>query len=111
MNSILDKWNKIYSKQYCKDITASSVVIDNAHLLPNVGKALDLACGMGANAIFLAEHKLQVDAWDVSSDALKQLEAIRNFIPDTNVFDMTIQQYLNLKGVIFPERYPGLPYQ
>jgi tellurite methyltransferase len=91
MKSIADKWDKIYSKQHCKDITASSVVIDNAHLLPRAGKALDLACGMGANAIFLAEHKLQVDAWDVSFDAMKQLDEYsreKNLTISTSIRDV-----------------------
>ncbi len=74
MGSIADKWNNIYSKQHCADNTPSTVVIENSHLLPCSGKALDLACGMGANAIFLAKLNLQVDAWDVSSMALKKIE-------------------------------------
>ena len=68
-----DKWDKIYSKKTHEEHSPCSVIVENAHLLPSAGKALDLACGMGANAIFLAEHQLQVDAWDVSSIALKKL--------------------------------------
>lgn len=74
MAAIEDKWNKIYSQQNCSDITPSAVLLDNSHLLPSTGKALDVACGMGANAIYLAELKLQVEAWDVSSVALKKLD-------------------------------------
>ncbi len=74
MSSISDKWNNIYFQQGCEDITPSTVLIENSHLLPNTGKALDLACGMGANAILLAKQKLQVHAWDVSSTALEKLD-------------------------------------
>ena len=73
MSAIEDKWNKIYSQQNCSDITPSTILQENSHLLPSTGKALDIACGMGANAIFLAKHKLRVDAWDISSTALKKL--------------------------------------
>ncbi len=34
------------------------------------GKALDLACGIGRNALFLAEHGFSVDAMDISEVAL-----------------------------------------
>lgn len=73
MSSIADKWNKIYSQQNCADATPNTVLLENSHLLPSAGKALDLACGMGANAILLAKHELEVDAWDVSSTALKKI--------------------------------------
>jgi len=36
------------------------------------GRALDLACGTGRNALFLAEHGYQVDALDVAAAALAQ---------------------------------------
>jgi SAM-dependent methyltransferase len=43
-------------------------------LLPS-GAALDLACGTGRNALFLAEHGLHVTAVDWSAAALDTLEA------------------------------------
>ncbi len=43
-------------------------------LLPS-GAALDLACGTGRNALFLAEHGLRVSAVDWSGAALDILEA------------------------------------
>lgn len=47
----------------------------NAHLLPATGCALDLACGLGGNALFLAKRGLQVDAWDLSPVAIQRLDA------------------------------------
>ncbi len=38
------------------------------------GKALDLACGLGRNSLFLAEHGMTVDAVDISDVALDRLE-------------------------------------
>jgi len=74
MSPVADKWNNIYTQKSCVDLIPSTVLVENAHLLPNRGKALDLACGLGANAIYLAKHKLIVDAWDVSTTALKKLD-------------------------------------
>jgi SAM-dependent methyltransferase len=52
------------------------VLLDNAHLLPPRGTALDLACGLGANSLFLAEHGLQTCAWDISPVAVEKLNTL-----------------------------------
>lgn len=52
----------------------AEVLQRNDHLLPRTGRALDLACGRGANALYLAEHGLQVDAWDYSETAIERLD-------------------------------------
>ncbi len=52
---------------------ASRVLQDFCHLLPDQGDALDLACGLGGNALFLAKTRLSVQAWDVSSVAINKL--------------------------------------
>jgi len=43
------------------------------HLLPASGTALDLACGLGGNALLLAERGLRTCAWDVSPVAIARL--------------------------------------
>ena len=61
------------------DIPApAEVLLNNQHLLPEKGAALDLACGRGANALLLAEHGLTVSAWDISSAALEHLDQDAN---------------------------------
>ncbi|MCO4836846.1 MAG: class I SAM-dependent methyltransferase [Oceanospirillaceae bacterium] len=45
-----------------------------AHLLPTNGIALDLACGLGQNSIFLIKHGLTVHSWDYSTVALEQMK-------------------------------------
>jgi SAM-dependent methyltransferase len=47
-----------------------SLLTENAYLLPTDGAALDLACGTGANALFLAQRGLQTQAWDMSAVAI-----------------------------------------
>jgi SAM-dependent methyltransferase len=39
------------------------------------GRALDLACGLGANAVYLAEGGFEVEAFDWSFEALRKLRA------------------------------------
>jgi SAM-dependent methyltransferase len=67
-----DKWNTRY-EQVSADLQASQVLLQNQHLLPAGGTALDLACGRGGNAILLAKHGLQVDAVDISDVTINAL--------------------------------------
>ena len=75
MDSLIDKWNHIYSQVDINTIQASGVLIENAYLLPEKGTALDLASGLGGNALFLAQQNLAVTAWDISLTAIAKLSA------------------------------------
>jgi tellurite methyltransferase len=55
---------------------AARVLADNVHLLPASGRALDLACGLGANALLLAERGLRTWAWDLSPVAVERLQGV-----------------------------------
>ncbi len=56
--------------------TVAEVLLRNQHLLPPQGRALDLACGRGANSLYLAAQGLVVDAWDFSAVAIKRLQQL-----------------------------------
>jgi 2-polyprenyl-3-methyl-5-hydroxy-6-metoxy-1,4-benzoquinol methylase len=75
MDNLINKWNQFYRQTEIKGIRASDVLIENAYLLPDTGTALDLACGLGGNALFLAQQHLAVTAWDISSIAIAKLTA------------------------------------
>ncbi len=66
------RWNQRYA---ARDVPGEAAIVlrDNNHLLPRSGRALDLACGLGANALMLAGHGLEVDAADCSDVALEKL--------------------------------------
>ncbi|MCK5522542.1 MAG: methyltransferase domain-containing protein [Thiomargarita sp.] len=71
MSSI--KWNNRY--QTTTDMPSPChVVAAYTHLLPANGTALDLACGLGANALLLARHGLETHAWDYAQTALERLQ-------------------------------------
>tara|TARA_R110002111_G_scaffold72118_1_gene115401 strand:- start:577 stop:1155 length:579 start_codon:yes stop_codon:yes gene_type:complete len=72
MQTIQTKWDQIY-QQHNGALRVVEVLQNNHYLLPKAGIALDLACGMGGNAVFLAEKGLTVKAWDISSVAIEQL--------------------------------------
>lgn len=67
------KWDQIYSQRDKAGPQAAEVLLQNRHLLPSKGKALDLACGLGANSLLLAESGLDVSAWDISPVAVEAL--------------------------------------
>lgn len=52
---------------------AAEVLAENSHLLPAAGNALDIACGAGNNALFLAARGLRTTAWDISPVAIAKL--------------------------------------
>jgi len=68
------KWNSRY--QAATDMPpACQVLTAYTHLLPIQGNALDFACGLGANALLLARHGLETNAWDSAEVALERLQA------------------------------------
>ena len=67
------KWDACYASSTEHVLLPCEFLLDYQHLLPEQGSALDLACGRGGNAIFLAEHGLNVEAWDISSKAIELL--------------------------------------
>lgn len=66
------RWNRRYREANAVG-EPLQVLRDNRHLLPTRGEALDLACGLGANALLLAEQRLNTHAWDISSVAVEAL--------------------------------------
>lgn len=67
------KWNTLYSEGKGNSEPAH-VLTDNLFLLPKAGHALDLACGLGENALLLAKQGLTTEAWDISTVALQKIQ-------------------------------------
>ncbi|WP_333687417.1 class I SAM-dependent methyltransferase [Methylococcus capsulatus] len=67
------KWNRIYREWKGPFPNAAMVLSQNEHLLPGGGRALDLACGLGGNALFLARRGFEVDAIDLSEAGIEAL--------------------------------------
>ena len=95
---IRQKWNQRFSTSRSPN-DAARVLTENTHLLPHGGRALDLACGLGGNALLLAEWGLAVDALDVSEVALEKLQG---FAAASNVTVNTVCQ--DLETTALPER-------
>lgn len=75
MSDVQQKWDARYREAIGNYPEPALVLQQNQHLLPKQGQAVDLACGLGANALLLAKLGLQSQAWDISNEALAKLSA------------------------------------
>jgi SAM-dependent methyltransferase len=66
-----DKWNQRYSEDSYRKNNPVTLLSDWLPAIP-VGRALDVACGAGRNAILLAQNGFEVDAIDISRAGLDQ---------------------------------------
>jgi len=70
------KWNERYRNgAYAERMHPSSLLAQWIDRIPR-GRALDVACGAGRNALFLARHGFAVDAVDISCEAVKTAAGI-----------------------------------
>ena len=80
-------------------------------LLPR-GKAIDLATGEGRNAVFLAQHGLQVDAVDISEVGLEKARKlaketgvrIRTILADLDIYPIPREHYDLIANFYFLDR-------
>lgn len=72
MKSDREKWNSRYSTESGDTPYPDQLLLEWSEILTS-GRALDLACGRGANSIFVAQRGYWVDALDISFVALRSL--------------------------------------
>ena len=83
-----ERWNKKYSTNVIP--TKVVKVVEDFAKLATGKRALDLACGMGRNAKYLASLGFKVDALDISPIAIESLKNIENIEPKEVDFDTYI---------------------
>ena len=66
-----DKWNKRYAEDSYRKGNPVTLLENWIEHIPR-GKAIDIACGSGRNALFMAQAGFDVDAIDISSEGLKK---------------------------------------
>jgi len=106
-----ERWDKKYKNNHPIPSKIAEVV-EKYSLLAKGRKALDIACGTGRNAKFLASQGFQVDALDISSvalESLKDIENIRakevdfdNYRLEENAYDLIVCTYY-LNRSLFPQ--------
>jgi 2-polyprenyl-3-methyl-5-hydroxy-6-metoxy-1,4-benzoquinol methylase len=73
MNETQSKWNERWREKASTSKWQVDVWLQKVRPLLPEGRALDVACGVGRNALFLAEQQFAVTAIDISDEALVQL--------------------------------------
>ncbi|BBP44870.1 SAM-dependent methyltransferase [Thiosulfatimonas sediminis] len=110
MHSTQPKWELHYADATLQTPANPCFVLQqHSTLLPFSGRALEIACGLGGNARFLARCGLKTDAWDISDNALTILNnyaslhhlPITPLITDLEQMLLPYQQY----DVIVVSRY------
>lgn len=88
MISDRDKWDRKYREE--RFPTDPSRVVREFYHMAKTGRALDIACGNGRNACFLAAQGFEVDAVDISEEGLQRF-ACRS--PAINRICMDLRSY------------------
>jgi len=71
-----EKWNRRYREgAYTERVHPCALLEDWIDGIP-VGRAIDVACGAGRNALYLADRGFAVDAVDISGEALDRARGI-----------------------------------
>jgi len=65
-----NRWNDRYESGEYQGRTHPSELIRNWHRICNVGSALDLACGIGRNSVYLADQGFNVTGLDIADVAI-----------------------------------------
>ncbi len=105
------RWNQKYrGDTWCADV---SETVKAYHALAPGTRALDIACGTGGHAVYLADHGFIVEAVDISDAALTQImprhPRIRPVCADLDRFDLPRNRYdliLNIRYLnrrLFPQ--------
>lgn len=72
-DAIRQKWDARYRDCHYNATDVAAILTQHQQLLPAQGRVLDLASGLGGNALYLAAHGLEVHAWDISPVAIERL--------------------------------------
>jgi len=87
-----DRWNERYKR--LRKIPPPNPTLQKFCHLASKGKALDIACGAGQNAMFLLQQGFFVEAVDFSQEALKYLDkSIVSYCCNIETFEFKKEYY------------------
>ena len=108
-----EKWNRRYAAGAYAERTEASVLLQAWIGKIQTGRALDVACGAGRNALYLAEHGFEVHGVDISAEALSRARAsARQRRVRLELIEHDLDRPLTLSAVyqlILVIRYVNLP--
>lgn len=100
------KWNERYRTD--PHSKSPSPILKRFCPMAPAGRALDIACGTGGNAVFLKEQGFEVDAVDISDVALAAISEkhpdIRTIHADLDTYDIPPNRYSLIVNARFLNR-------
>ena len=108
MKEKIQRWDTTY--QAVLDYPApNNDLIRYRDLLPKHGLALDVACGLGADALYLADQGFDVSAWDASIVAITRLQKeakARALSVTTSCLEITPEAFTKARfDLVYVHRY------
>lgn len=110
-----ERWNRIYAQGRRTPLRET---LQRFIPLARVGRALEIACGTGENAVFLARLGFRVDAFDISEVAVRQARErarqagvqVNFLVYDAATFPFPSERYDLVVNFYFLERrtFPGI---
>jgi SAM-dependent methyltransferase len=101
-----EKWDRKYRERNFSP--EPSRIVREFYIRAPKGRALDLACGNGRNACFLAKHGFEVDAVDISEVGLRRFicrsPAINRICQDLDTFVIRPGRYQLIVNTRFLKR-------
>ncbi len=108
MNEKIQRWDTTYAA--VRDFPEPNPdLIRYRDLLPKHGLALEVACGLGADALYLASQGFDVTAWDASTIAIGRLQqeaAARSLCLTTSCLEITPKAFTSAQfDLVYVHRY------
>ncbi|WP_251555334.1 class I SAM-dependent methyltransferase [Neobacillus muris] len=99
------KWNQKHKERVNhQEVPEPNARLKDLSAYLSGGTAIDLACGLGGNSIFLARLNYQIQAVDISDVAIKYVKEQADLLDlaiNPQVFDLTEGDHLPLKASSF----------
>lgn len=100
------RWNKKHREE--AQPTSPSSILTNHLFLAEKKRALDIATGNGRNALYMAEQGFDVDAVDISDEAISMLanrsQKLHPICADLDTFDIPEKRYHLIVNIRFLNR-------
>jgi ubiquinone/menaquinone biosynthesis C-methylase UbiE len=108
-NEYLDYWNSLYTKKnYFGDgPTKLAILAEKLLHKTNTKKILEVGCGQGRDAIYFTQLGFDVQAFDISHNAIQSIIKIKEKM-DLN--KLNVFEHNAIKPLIFPDEYFDFVY-
>ena len=108
-NKYLDYWNSLYAKKnyFGEGPTKLAILAEKLLHTTNTQKILEVGCGQGRDAIYFAQLGFDVQAFDISHNAIQSIIKTKEKM-DLN--KLNVFEHNAIKSLTFPDEYFDFVY-